>query len=168
MHFLIISFGFVLAMRGSRPALLQRPGEGFLRVGREAADLFLTTGLILALWMAALAFDKTRLFAQEYAILGFGVVAYFLSRHQKKTDVFFLAVLAIVFMISSRQTSFFHGIFLGGVVCAGIALFQVCFLGLRYRLLFSNVPASVKGWPALCLLAGFISLVLWSLGRLVF
>jgi hypothetical protein len=168
MYFLIIPLGFLLAMRGARPAPLQRPGEGLRRIWREAADLFLTTGLILALWGTALAFDGTRLFAQDYAILGFGIAAFLLSRSQKKTDVFFLAAAALVFWVSARQAGLFHGLFLAAVACAGIAVFQTCFLGLRYRLLFSNVPASMKGWPVLCLLAGLIALVLRGLGRLVF
>ena len=168
MYFLIITLGFLLAMRGTRPALLQKPNEGLARVWCEAADLLLTTSLILTLWTAALAFEKTRFFAQEYAILGFGVLAYLLSRYQKKADVFFLVVLSIVFMVSLRQTGLFHGFYLATVISAGIAVFQTCFLGLRYRLLFSNVPEPMKGWPSLCLLAGLISLVLWSFGRLVF
>ena len=168
MYFLIITFGFLLAMRGARPAPLQRPGEGLRRIGREAADFFVTASLILVLWAFAMMFKEIRTSAQEYAILGFGVTAYLLSRYQKKTNVFFLSVLASVFMISSKQHGLWHGVFLAACVSAGIALFQTCFLGLRYKLLFSNVPVSVKGWPSLCLLAGFISIVLWGLRSLIF
>lgn len=168
MYFLIIAFGFMLAMRGARPAPLQRPGEGLVRIGREAVDFFLTTGLILAFWAVARAFGGTRFFVQEYALLSFGIAAYLLSRYQKKTDVFFLAVVSVAFMIHVRQIDLFHGLSLVWAVSAGIALFQACFLGLRYRLLFSNVPAPMKGWPALCLLAGMISLVLRGLAGLVF
>jgi len=167
-YFLIISFGFLLAMRGARPAPLQKPVEGLKRIGREATDLFLTMSLILALGAFATAFGKSPLIAREYAILGPGLAAYLLSRYQKKTDVFFLAVMAGVFMISSERHGLVQGIFGAGVVSAGIALFQSCFLGLRYKLLFSHMPVSMRGWPNLCLLAGFISLVLWSLGSLVF
>jgi hypothetical protein len=53
-------------------------------------------------------------------------------------------------------------------VSAGIGIFQTGLLGLRYRLLFSNAPAFIKGWPTLCLLAGFLSVILWSAARLVF
>lgn len=168
MYFLIITFGLLLTMRGARPAPLQKPKVGLGRLWREAGDLLLTTGLTFTLWAAAVAFDPTRLPAQEYAILGLAVVAYLLSRYQKKNDVFFLVSASIVFMISRRQSDLFHGLALAWAVCAGIALFQTCFLGLRYRLLFSNVPPSMKGWPVLCLLAALIALVLRGLGGLVF
>ena len=168
MYFLIVTFGFLLAIRSTSPAPLQRPGEGLARIWREAGDLFLTMGLTLTLWAGVVALDKTRLFAQEYTILGFGVIAYLLSRYQKKTDIFFLSMMTIVFMIHSRQADLLHGLSLAWAVSMGIAFFQTCFLGLRYRLLFSNVPAPMKGWPLLCLLAALIALVLWSLGGLVF
>ena len=168
MYFLIITFGFLLAMRGARPAPLQKPVEGLKRIGLEAMDFFLTTSLVLALGMFAAAFEKIQTGVQEYAILGFGITAYLLSRYQKKNDVFFLSVTASVFMISSRQHDLPQGILLAWAVSAGLALFQICFLGLRYKLLFSHLPASVKGWPSLCLLAGFVSIVLWGLGNLVF
>ncbi|MFH1208890.1 MAG: hypothetical protein V1673_04970 [Candidatus Omnitrophota bacterium] len=45
MYFLIITFGFLLAMRGARHTPLQRPVEGLRRIVREAADLFLTMEL---------------------------------------------------------------------------------------------------------------------------
>ena len=168
MYFLIITFGFLLAMRGARPAPLRRPVEGLKRIGREAMDFFLTTGLILALWALATAFEKIHAGTREYAVLGPGIAAYLLSCYQKKTDVFFLSVIACVFMISSTQHNLLQGILLAWVVSAGIALFRACFLGLRYKLLFSHVPDSMKGWPSLCLLAGFISVVLWGFGNLVF
>ncbi len=155
-------------MRGARPAPLQRPEEGLKRIGQEAADLFLTTSLILTLWACAAIAGKIQAGVQEYAILGPGLAAYLLSRFQKKSDVFFLSVVAIVFAISSKQYDLSQGIILSGVLSAGIALFQVCFLGLRYKLLFSNVPSSMKGWPMLCLLAASISMVLGSLWGLVF
>jgi hypothetical protein len=168
MYFLIITFGFLLAMRGARPAPLQRPIEGLRRIVREAVDLFLTASLILALFALAAGSEDIRTGVREYAILGFGIAAYLLSRYQKKTDVFFLSLIAIVFMISSKQHDLSQGILLAGFTSAGIALFQTCFLGLRYKLLFSPVPASIKGWPGLCFLAGFISMVLWGLWNSVF
>lgn len=187
MFFLIITFGFLLAMRGAkpapfhndstlarlacfarRPAPLQTPVEGLRRIGREAADFFLTASLILALWAVAVVFEKIQAGVREYALLGPGIAAYLLSRYQKKTDVFFLSVMMSVFMIGSRQHGLLQGILLAGGVSAGIAIFQACFLGLRYKLLFSRVPVSAKGWPVLCLLAGFASLVLWGVASLVF
>lgn len=168
MYFLIIPLGFLLAMRGAKPAPLQDPAKGLACVWREAADLLLTTGLTLTLWAAAVALDKTQILAREYAILGLGAVAYLLARYQKKNDVFFLACAGIVFWISLRQNDLFHGLSLAWAVSLGIALFQTCFLGLRYKLLFSDVPDSMKGWPILCLLAAFISMALGSLGDLIF
>jgi hypothetical protein len=168
MYFLIISFGFLLAMRGARPAPLQKPGEGLRRIWREAADFFLTASLALTLWALALVFEKTGKGLQEYALLGLGIAAYLISRYQGKTDVFLLSVIASVFMIHLEQDTLPHEIFLAGVVSVGMALFQSSFLGLRYKLLFSRIPISMKGWPGLCLLAGFISLVLQSLWDLVF
>jgi hypothetical protein len=168
MYFLIIPFGFLLAMRGARPAPLQKPLEGLNRTWREGADFFLTLVLVLALWALATAFWEIRAGAQGYGILGPGIVAYLLSRYQRKTDTFFLAVLASFFWIHSRQIDLMHGLSLAWAVSMGIALFQTCFLGLRYQLLFSRLPAAMKGWPALCLLAGFIALVLGGVGRLVF
>lgn len=168
MYFLIVILGLLLAMRGAQPALLQRPGEGLKRIGRDAVDLFLTTSLILALWACVTALGKIPRDIQEYAILGPGLAAYLLSRYQKKNEIFFFSVVASVFMISSKQHDPLQGIFLAGGLSAGIALFQVCFLGLRHRLLFSNMPSAVKGWPVLCLLAAFISAILWGLRSLVF
>lgn len=168
MYFLIITFGFMLALRGARPAPLQDPTEGLDRVVRGGADLFLTTGLTLTLLEAATAFGETWEIAQEYRVLSLGITAYLLSRYQKKTDIFFLAAGALVFTISSEQSDLAHGLSLAWAACTGIALFQAGFLGLRYKLLFSRTPPSVKGWPLLCLLAASISLVLVSTGRLVF
>ncbi|MEI7751000.1 MAG: hypothetical protein WCJ71_02815 [Candidatus Omnitrophota bacterium] len=168
MYSLIIAFGFLLAMRGARHAPLQRPMEGLKRLGFEAVDLFLTVSLILALWALAITFERIQPIVRDYGIFGSGLAAYLLSRYQKKTDVFFLSVVASVFMIHAEQCGPLQGILLAGVVSAGIALFQICFLGLRYKLLFSNTPPSMKGWPSLCLLAGFIALVLWCFGSLVF
>ena len=168
MYFLIITFGFMLAMRGARPAPLDNAALGAARVWREAADFFLTVGFALTLWAIAEACKITQIFAREYALLGPGLVIYLLSRYQKKTDVFFLTGTAVAFMISLKQADLWHGLSLVWAVSVGLALFQTCFLGLRYKMLFSRVPVSMKGWPVLCLLAAFISLVLGSLGRLVF
>lgn len=164
MYFLIIVFAFLLAMRGARPAPLQRPVEGLKCIGKEAADFFLTVSLILALWAFVLAFEKIQVSVREYTILGFGITAYLLSLYQKKREVFFLTVFASVFMISSRQQDLLQEIGLTWIVSVGIALFQACFLGLRHRLLFSRVPAAMKGWPILCLLAGFIAVIFGVLG----
>ncbi|MFA5159694.1 MAG: hypothetical protein WC484_04210 [Candidatus Omnitrophota bacterium] len=168
MYFLIVTFGFLLAMRGANPALLQKPVEGLKCTWRGAVDFFLTASLTLALWAFAATFEKIQAGVREYTILGPGIVVFLLSRYQKKTDLFFLSVLASVFMINSKQPDLLQGILLAWVVSAGIALFQACFLGLRYKLFFSHVPVPMKGWPILCLLAGFISVVLGSFGTLVF
>ena len=168
MYFLIIILGLLLAIRGSRPAPLERPDQGLARVWREAADFFLTASLILTIGTLVSVFGKTEALAGVYAVFGFGLAAYLLSRHQGKSDVFFLAVFSAVFMISSKQQDLFYEIARVGAVSVGMAVFQTCFLGLRYKLLFSRVPPSVKGWPILCLLAAFISVILWSLGSLVF
>jgi len=168
MYFLIITFGFLLAMRGARSAPLQKPVEGLKRIGLEAMDLFLTVSLILALWAFVATLEKIQPVVRDFSILGPGLAAFLLSRYQKKTDVFFLSVMASVFMINAEQYGPLQGILLAGVVSAGIALFQVCFLGLRYKLLFAHMPPSMRGWPSLCLLAGFIALILWSFGGLVF
>lgn len=168
MYFLIITFGLLLALRGARPARLEKPLEGITRVWREAADFFLTVSLVLVLLAVPAAWERTRAAAGAYAILGLGIASYLLSRYQKKTDVFFLAVTVVAFVICLKQADLFNGLSLAWGVSFGIALFQTCFLGLRYKLLFSRVPPSAKGWPMLCLLAAFLSLILWSLGRWVF
>lgn len=163
MYFWTIAFGFLLALRGAKPAPLQKPVEGLKRVGRETVDFFLTTSLVLTLWAAVAALDKTRLFAQTYAVLGLGVLAYGSACYQKKTDLFFLSVLTAAFMVHSNSQNLLRELSRALALSAGLAIFQACFLGLRYKLLFSDVPASMKGWPVLTLLAGFISMVLWSL-----
>ena len=168
MYFLTITFGLMLALRGARPARLEKPFEGIARVWREAADFFLTVSLALVLLAFLAAWEGTRTAAREYAILGLGIASYLLSRYQKKTEVFFLAATVVAFAISLKQADLFNGLSLVWGVSFGLALFQTCFLGLRYKLLFSRVPPSVKGWPMLCLLAAFLSLILWSLGRWVF
>lgn len=168
MYFLIITFGLLLAMRGERPTSLQNPVEGLKRIGRDALDLFLTAGLILMLGSFAGIFEMIRTGVQEYAILSLGVMAYLLSRYQKKPDIFFFTLLASVFLIHLKQPGPMEGLWMALEMNLGIAIFRVCFLGLRYRLLFSRVPVSMKGWPVLCLLAGFISVVLWSFKGLTF
>lgn len=168
MYFLIITFGLLWAMRGGRSASLQNPAEGLKRIGRDTLDLFLTASLILTLGSFAGNFEMTPTGAREYAILSFGLIAYLLSRYQKKPDIFFFTVLASVFLIHSKQPGPAKGVWMALEMSLGIAIFQVCFLGLRYKLLFSRVPVSMKGWPVLCLLAGFISVVLWSFKGLVF
>ena len=168
MYFLIIPLGFVLTLRGGRSAPLQRPVEGLTRVWCEAADLFLTTSLILTFGAVALGWLRSRGITGGYTILGFGVAAYALARYQKKTDVFFLVSFLIAFMIHSGSVDLLSGLSVGWAVSFGIAIFQTGFLGLRHRILFSNVPSSMKGWPLFCLLAGFLSVILWSVGRLIF
>lgn len=168
MYTLIILAGFLLAMRGARPAPLQKPGQGLLRIWRESADLLLTVDLALMLLAALLLFKEVRPFAQEHSLLGAGLIVYLTVRYQRKTDVFLLSAIVIVFWIYSKQYDPIHGLAMAGIVSVGIGIFQTCFLGLRYRLLFSRVPISMKGWPILSLLAGSISIALWGLGRLIF
>ena len=96
MYFLIITFGLILAMRGSRPARIDRPSEGIVRVWCEATDFFLTVSLSLALLAAARIYKSTHTAVEEYALLGLGVVVYLLSRYQKKTEVFSLAAMVVV------------------------------------------------------------------------
>ena len=54
------------------------------------------------------------------------------------------------------------------VLAVGFFLFQFAFKGLKYALLFSRVPRTVKGWPALCLIAFCVSVVLSGLVMLIF
>ncbi|HOW88435.1 MAG TPA: hypothetical protein P5561_00770 [Candidatus Omnitrophota bacterium] len=168
MYFLIIAFGFLLAVRGAKPAPLQDPKEGLRRVWREAVDFFLTTALLVALWIVWTSVGKAQALAREYAFLGIGAASYLLARYQKKTDLFFLCVAVTVFAVLLRQEGFLTSLSWVWAISLGIAFFQVCFLGLRYQLLLSRVPSSMKGWPLLCLLAGFISMALWGITRLVF
>lgn len=168
MYFWIIAFGFLLAVRGARPAPLQRPVEGLKHIGRENKDLFFTLSLVLAIWTFVAGLGGVWGAVQGYAILGLGLMAYLFSRYQKKGDVFFFTVFSGAFMISLKQADIAQGVLWAGVVSVGIALFQAGFLGLRHRLLFSRTPAMAKGWPTLCLLAAFISMALWGFGRLVF
>ena len=168
MYFLIITFGLMLAMRGARPPKIDKPDQGISGVWREANDFFLTVSLVLTLLAVAMACEATRLAAEEYAFLGLGLISYLLSRYQKKTEVFSLTAAVVAFMISVKRADLLTWLSFAWAVSFGFALFQSCFLGLRYKMLFSRVPPSVKGWPSLCILAAFISLVLGSLGRLVF
>ncbi len=168
MYFLIIAFGFLLAVRGANPAPLQDPKEGLRRVWREAADFFLTTALLVALWIVWASAGKAQTLAREYAFLGIGAASYLLARYQKKTALFFLCTAVTAFAVLSRQEGFLTSLSWVWAISFGIAFFQACFLGLRYQLLLSKAPPSMKGWPLLCLLAGFISIALWGVARLVF
>ena len=164
----IIALSFIMALRGTRPAALQRPLEGLRRVWRDAIDLFLTLSLILVLAAGAAALYSTRVTGVEYEFLGFSAAAYLLSRYQKKTDIFFLVATLIAFTIHGKKSDLLSGLSLAWAVSVCSGFFQTGLLGLRYRLLFSGVPASMRGWPMLCLLAGFLSVVLWSVAKLVF
>jgi len=168
MLLVILSFGFLLVMRGTRGLSPQRPVEGLVRIWHEAADLFLTVALILTLEEFAVTAGTPRSVAREYSVLAPGIAAYLLSRYQKKADTFFLAALAIVFTIHACQADLMHGLSLAWAVAMGIAVFQTGLLGLRYRLLFSPVPAAVKGWPVLCLLAAFLALIFGAVAQMVF
>jgi hypothetical protein len=168
MYFWIIAFGFLLAVRGARPSPLQKPLEGLKQISHENKDLFFTMGLILALWAFASEFEMSQGSVRGNAILTTGLAAYLLSRYQKKGEVFFLSAFTGAFMISQKQSDLFQGLIWAGAVSSGIVLFQAGFLGLRHRLLFSRVPSSMKGWPALCLLAGAISIALGGLARWAF
>ncbi len=165
---LIIVAGFLFAIRGSRQAFSQRPVPSFFWIWREATDLFLTLGLIAALFTVTASFAGCRGFVREYAVLLTGATAYLLTRYQKKSDFFFFFVIALASTPLSVREDFFYNLSWVWVASVGVALFQTGFLGLRYKLLFSSVPEPVKGWPVFCLLAAFVSLALWGLGRYVF
>jgi len=119
----IIVFGFLLAMRGARPAPLQKPSEGLRRIWRDATDFFLTLSLVLALLDFTASFEKFRIVFRSYEILGAGLAAFLLSRYQEKTDVFFFSVLAGVFMIRSEQPDLSQTLRMAFVLSAGTALF---------------------------------------------
>lgn len=152
------TLGFMLTVRGATQAPLQRPLEGLARIWREAVDLMATLSLILALRTAVMASELTQVAAAEYGILGAGVIAYLLSRYQKKPDLFFLTVAALAFAAQPDRAGLGSALGTASALIAGMAFFQSFFLGLRYQSLFSRVPHPFKGWPALCLLAAFIAL----------
>ena len=165
---LVIMFGFLWTLRGSRYAFSQKPIPSFFWIWREATDLFLTLALIAALFALASSFDGCRGFVQEYPILLTGAAAYLLARYQRKPDLFFLLATVASGTAFSAGTGMFYNLSWAWAVSFGIALFQTCFLGLRHKLLFSNVPEAVRGWPVFCLLASFVSLALWGIGRFLF
>lgn len=165
---LIIVAGFLFALRGSRQAFSQRPIPSFFWIWREATDLFLTLGLIAALFAVAGSFVGCRSFVREYAILLTGGAAYLLTRYQKRSDFFFLFVTVLASLVFPFREDLLYNLSWAWSVSVGVALFQTGFLGLRYKLLFSSVPEPVKGWPVFCLLASFVSLALWGVGRCVF
>jgi Na+-translocating ferredoxin:NAD+ oxidoreductase RnfA subunit len=167
-YFLIIMFGFLFSIRGVRGLDPQSPAPGFFRLWREAADFLLTLSLLLAVLTLGLSADVTRPFVREYALLVVGLPAYLLTRYQGKNDIFFLSVSVLAFMIVSVQDDLMNGLSWAWVLGSGIVLFQVVFFGLRFKLLFSKVPQSIKGWPILCLLASFIALALWALAQRLF
>ena len=168
MYFLIIAFGLILALRGAKPASLQKPAAGLTRIGRETLDLFLTVALGLTLLACWKQFEPARVFIESNAVLVAGILALLFSRLQKKSDVFFLVAALLLFLIQARQSDLCRGLFLAGSTALGIALFQSGLLGLRHRLLLSRVPAPFKGWPALCLLAAGLSAACGALARFVF
>jgi hypothetical protein len=168
MFIYIITFGFLLAMRGARPASLQDPFVGLKRLWRETADFWLTLSLLLALLDFVASFEEIRMMTQNFEILNAGLAAFLLSRYQKKSDVFFFTVLAGIFMVRSEQPDLPQAFAMACVMSVGTAFFQTFFLGLRHRLLFSRVPDAMKGWPVLCLLAAFISIIFSGVSGLVF
>ena len=164
----IALFGFILSMRAARSGSVRRPEEGLRQIALGALDLFLSMSLAIMLGAALVAFGSVRSWAQEYEMLIQGGVLYFLSHYQKKPAAFFLVSLSLAFLVGSRQSDPLREMALALAVSAGVMVFQVFFLGLRYRILFSRVPVSMKGWPLLCLLASLIALILEGLGRWVF
>ena len=124
--------------------------------------------MIAALFAFAASFDSCRNFVREYAVLLTGLMAYLLTRCQKKSDFFFLFVAVAACPIFPGREDLLSGLSRAWALSAGIALFQTGFLGLRYKLLFSRVPEPVKGWPVFCVLAAFVSLALWGVAKYVF
>ncbi len=165
---LIITFGLLFAIRGVKSLTLQNPEKTLPEVWRQAVDFCLTLAFTLLYFEASLCIVGIQSFVQDHALLVIGFLAYVFSKYQKKTDIFFLSMTVLTFLIYSEQKNLLHGLFWVGAVSIGIALFRTCFLGLRYKLLFSRVPKMMQGWPILCLLASLLSLALWGIGRLIF
>lgn len=165
---LIIAFGLLFAIRGVKSLTLQYPEKTLPEVWRQAVDFCLTLWFILLYFEAMLNIVLIRAWVQDHALILIGFLAYVFSKYQKKSDIFFLSISVLIFLIHREQANLPQGLFMATVVSVGIALFRTCFLGLRYKLLFSKVPKSMRGWPILFLLASFLSLALWKIGALVF
>lgn len=165
---ILIFFAFLFAIRGKKQGPFELRQPKMMGVWREAVDLFLTLALMLVFYTGMAAVEKVGVLVQDGSLLFFGLSGYALSKYQRKTDVFFLSVTAMAFFINQISAGLFHGLSLAWIVGVGAGFFQAGFWGMRHRLLFSRIPESVKGWPALCLLASFISLALWGIGRWIF
>ena len=167
-YLLILTAGFLFAIRGSRQVFLQRPFPSLFGIWREATVLFLTLALLAAFFALAASVAAWRSFVQDHDLLFAGAAAFLLTRYHGKSDFFFLMVTVLAVSGFSSGEDFFYNLSWAWAAGAGIALFQTGFLGLKHKLLFSNVPEPLKGWPVFCLLAAFVSLLLWEFAGCVF
>lgn len=164
----IIAFGFLFSIRETKDLLLKKPIDNLLQIVRDTIRFWMALCFIVMFFEAAATFPATRAWIENDHLLLMGALAYLLSKLLKKTDVFFLSLTTAAFFILSEQGSEWKSFLSVCQIAFGIGFFQICFLGMRYRLLFSKVPMAMKGWPLLCLLAFFISLTFWGLHQYVF
>ncbi|MBU9888344.1 MAG: hypothetical protein KTQ49_00560 [Candidatus Omnitrophica bacterium] len=164
----ILIVGFLLAIRGSQQSFSRQPVPSFFRIWREATDLFLTLGLVASLFAAASSYEEAAALIQRNSFLGVGVTVYLLTRYQKKTDTFFIVATLLAIPGVTVREGPLYALSWAWAASVGVALFQTAFLGLRHKLLFSDVPGPVRGWPLMCLLASFICLLLERVGSYVF
>lgn len=163
--FLMIAFGVLLSIRESRSLWIKKPAQSLSHIWQSMGEFFLALSFMTIFFTAPTIFSQTPWLVQKDSLVLIGVLSYAFSNLYKKGDVFFLVLTLAVFLVLLQQDDLSGRLLLCLKLYLGIGFFQTCFLGLRHRLLFSNLPVSMQGWPVLCLLASFISLVMWKVAQ---
>jgi hypothetical protein len=151
----IAIFGFLLSMRGE-----QKRGFSLVAIWRETLDLFLTQILTVTIYHSLLLWSAATLVIGEFGFLILWLLIYLIARCQKKPDLFLITAVLITHAVVQVNESWLIQSSLLLVISSGLFIFQAAFKGLRHAIRFSGIPPAMKGWPALCLIAFCISVVI--------
>ncbi len=165
---IVFAFAFLFLLRGGYRLAAENPQKTAALLIKKNTDLFFTT------LVAAAVFDVLKIAGEIYAwllsveiFLPF-IVIYVLASYQKKSALFFLISAGLFFYGAKSESDFLIQIVLVFLSIFFMTVFQIVFIGLKYRLLFLSIPKRSDGWPALCLLAAGIAVVFESLRQLIF
>ena len=140
------------------------PALSFLRDGFQ---LFAALVLFTSLYFLALKRGVSTPFVKEAWIFIWPVV-YGLCQIFRKHRLFFVTLLGFSFFILNKldaDTSLTALLFEAGLLCFGLTLFRLGMEGLRWKILFSNVPAALQPVPITLIAGALLAMALsWLTG----
>lgn len=168
-YWVITGFGFLFSLRAVRARAGEKRTDLSLRnLWRDALDLFVSLLFLVTLYDAGMAWERSAYWFREYDVMIFWIAAYLTGKYQKKSELFFLSLAVVAFMIVAFPQPWGAQFFLCMAVTVGIFIFQALFKGLKYALIFTRTPETMKGWPVLCLLAFCLTIILNRFAILIF